>query len=187
MRSRPGTPLILAPGNDAASCGAVTCDGRERSERPEQEKPEGFRTGVRAPSDAKGSRWSDLQGGFLRTLPKYWSHKLRAKNMPGTDGPSVPVGVSVMVYLHHEPIAAFAATVPRTHAAHGSIGILQEFPPGTAPGACLPQVIESAAAAETLTDDMDPRVGGNNIPDVILAPAEWAGSRRILPGMTGFS
>lgn len=100
---------------------------------------------------------------------------------------SVPVGVPVMIYLHHEPIAAFIAAVPRTHAAPGSIGILQKFPPGAASGACLPQVVEPAAAAETLTDDMNPRVGGNNIPDVILAPAEWAGSRRILPCMTGFS
>jgi len=96
-------------------------------------------------------------------------------------------GVSITIHSHHEPVTAFAAPVLRIHPAPGSIDIPQEFPRGAAPGACRPQVVEPAAAFGTLMDGMNPRVGGNDVLDAVPAPAEWAGSRCALSGITGIS
>ncbi|WP_250986861.1 hypothetical protein [Methanoculleus oceani] len=105
----------------------------------------------------------------------------------GTDTPSGLTGVSITIQLHYEPVTAFAAAVLRIHAAPGSIDVPQEFPRGAAPGAYRPPVVEPAAAFETLMDGMDPRVGGNDLLDAVPAPAEWAGSRCVLSGITGVS
>lgn len=82
-------------------------------------------------------------------------------------------------------MAALAAAVLRIHAAPGSVDIPQEFPRGAAPGACRPPVVEPVAAFEALMDGMDPRVGGHDLLDVVPAPAEWAGDRSVLSGITG--
>jgi hypothetical protein len=101
--------------------------------------------------------------------------------------PSGPTGVSITIHSHHEPVAAFAAAVLRIHAASGRIDIPQEFSRRAAPGACRPHVVKPTVASETLMDGMNPRVGSNDVLDAVPAPAERAGIRYVLSGITGVS
>jgi len=105
----------------------------------------------------------------------------------GTDPPSGLRGISIAIHSHHEPVAAFAAAVLCIKAVAGGIDIPQEFPRGSAPGACPLQVVEPAAAPEALVSGMNPRVGGNDVLDAVPAPAEWAVGRCVLSGITTVS
>jgi len=93
------------------------------------------------------------------------------------------VAICAFSYLEHEPVTASPAPILRIYAAPGNIDIPQKFPRGAAPGACRPPIVEPVTAFEALMDGMDPWVGGNDLLDVVPAPAEWAGSRSIRSGI----